>query len=110
MQQRIIALMFLCLCTIRIGLAQEFKVWNRTVQVHGFVSQGFVKTDHNNWLTMNSRQFSGAMTDMGLNTTSQLTDKFSRISFQGRARRLAQPGRHDSSAESRVRQSRGGPG
>lgn len=46
------------------------------MQVHGFFSQGFVKTDGNNWLTMNSSAGSGAMTDMGLNLSSQLTDKF----------------------------------
>jgi hypothetical protein len=60
----------------QIGRAQEFKVWDRTVQVHGFASQGFVYTDENNWLTMNTSQGSGAMTDMGLNMSSQLTDKF----------------------------------
>jgi hypothetical protein len=35
--------------------AQEFKVWDRAVQVHEFFSQGFVKTDENDWLTMNTR-------------------------------------------------------
>jgi hypothetical protein len=56
--------------------AQDFKLWNRDVQVHGFASQGFVYTDQNNWLTMNTTSGSGAMTDMGLNISSQLTDKF----------------------------------
>ena len=37
-----------------IGLhAQEFRVFSRTVQVHGFGTQGFVHTGENNWLTMN---------------------------------------------------------
>ncbi len=40
--------------------AQEFKLFDRTVQVHGFVSQGFVYTDNNNWLTMNTNEGSAA--------------------------------------------------
>ena len=54
---------------------QEFKIGNRTVQVHGFFSQGFIYTSDNNWLSMNTSQGSGAMTDMGLNLSSQLTEK-----------------------------------
>jgi hypothetical protein len=80
-----------CLCAARIGEAQEFRAWNRTVQVHGFLSQGFVKTDQNNWLTMNTRAGSGAMTDMGLNMSSQLTDKF-RVGAQVYDRNLGQLG------------------
>lgn len=56
--------------------AQEFKFFDRTVQVHGFGSQGYVKTDGNNWLTMNtSDDGSFHMTDVGLNLSSPLTDK-----------------------------------
>jgi hypothetical protein len=55
--------------------AQEFKVLGRTVQVHGFVSQGFIYTNDNNWLTMNTSQGSAAFTDFGLNMSSHLTDK-----------------------------------
>ena len=55
--------------------AQEFKLFDRTVQVHGWLSQGFVYTNDNNWLTMNTSSGSGAMTDMGLNLSTQLTDK-----------------------------------
>src|SRR5262249_3921408 len=36
---------------------------------------GFVYTDQNNWLTMNTSAGSGAMTDMGLNVSSRLTEK-----------------------------------
>jgi hypothetical protein len=76
----------------QIGRAQEFKVWDRTVQVHGFASQGFVYTDENNWLTMNTSQGSGAMTDMGLTVSSQLTDKF-RVGAQVYDRNLGELGR-----------------
>lgn len=79
------------LCVAQIGQAQEFKVANRSVQVHGFFSQGFVYTDHNNWLTMNTSQGSGAMTDMGLNLSSQLTDKL-RVGAQIYDRNLGQLG------------------
>lgn len=76
MHRQIVGWAMVCLCAGQLGRAQEFKVWNRTVQVHGFASQGFVYTDDNNWLTMNTSQGSGAMTDMGLNMSTQLTDKF----------------------------------
>jgi hypothetical protein len=76
MDRRILAFALLCLSASYPSHAQEFKVLDRAVQVHGFFSQGFVKTDENNWLTMNTRQGSGAMTEMGLNISSQLTDRF----------------------------------
>ena len=56
--------------------AQEFKVGNKDVQVHGFGTQGFVHTNDNNWLTMNtSGTGSGAFTDMGLNMGMQINPK-----------------------------------
>jgi hypothetical protein len=64
-----------CLWVGETAGAQEFRLWNRSVQVHGFASQGFVYTSHNNWLTMNSVDGSGAMTEMGLNVSSQLSDR-----------------------------------
>jgi hypothetical protein len=57
--------------------AQEFKLFDRTVQVHGFASQGFVHTDNNNWLTMETSDFgSGEFTDFAVNASTQLTDRF----------------------------------
>jgi hypothetical protein len=91
MHRWLLSCLLCCLCAARIGEAQEFRAWNRTVQVHGFLSQGFVKTDHNNWLTMNTHAGSGAMTDMGLNMSSQLTDKF-RLGAQVYDRNLGQLG------------------
>lgn len=72
-------------------LAQEFKIANRTVQVHGFASQGFVYTAGNNWLTMGSTQGSAAMTDMGLNMSSQVSDRL-RVGAQVYDRNLGQLG------------------
>ena len=71
--------------------AQEFKLFDREVQVHGWLSQGFLYTDQNNWLTMNTTSGSGAMTDMGLNMSAQVTDKF-RIGAQVYDRNLGQLG------------------
>lgn len=78
--------------------AQEFRVLNRTVQVHGFVSQGFVRTDENNWLTMNSSQGSGAFTDFGLNMSAPVTDKL-RVGAQVYDRNLGQLGQYHPSLD-----------
>jgi hypothetical protein len=71
--------------------AQEFTVADKPVQVHGFGSQGFVMTQGNNWLTMNTTQGSGAMTDFGLNISSQVTKKF-RMGVQVYGRNLGELG------------------
>lgn len=91
MHWRIAGCVLVCLWTGQIGRAQEFKVWDRTVQVHGFASQGFVYTNQNNWLTMNTSHGSAAMTDMGLNMSSQFTDKF-RVGAQVYDRNLGELG------------------
>jgi hypothetical protein len=78
--------------------AQEFKLLDRTVQVHGYVSQGFVYTNHNNWLTMDTTDGSGAMTDMALNASSQITDKF-RVGAQVFDRNLGQLGQYHPSLD-----------
>jgi hypothetical protein len=53
----------------------DFHVDNRDVQVHSFFSQGFGYSNDNNYLTMNTSQGSFAMTDGGVNISTQLTDK-----------------------------------
>ena len=80
--------------TVSAGLrAQEFKIFDRTVQTHGFASQGFVHTDDNNWLTMNTSNVgSGEFTDFGANASTQITDKF-RVGAQIYDRNLGQLGR-----------------
>lgn len=54
--------------------AQEFKVFNRDVAVHGFWSSGFAYSNHNNYLTMptSSGDYFG---DAAVNVSSQLTEK-----------------------------------
>src|SRR5262245_57344847 len=78
--------------------AQEFKVADKTIQVHGFGSQGFVWTEGNNWLTMDTTRGSGAMTDFGLNASSQLTKKF-RLGMQVYARNLGALGEFQPSVD-----------
>jgi len=73
MRPRIAKLALIFSCTGPIALhAQEFKVLDRTIQVYGFASQGFVYTDENNCLTMHSNQGSGAFTDFGVNVSRRL--------------------------------------
>src|SRR4051812_20688683 len=55
--------------------AQEFRIGNVPVQTHGFMSQGFAKSDENNFLTMKTSDGSGALTDGGANVSAQLTKK-----------------------------------
>jgi hypothetical protein len=65
------------LCAAPLGLrAQDFRLFGRNFQVHGFASQGFVYTNDNNYLTMDTSQGSLKMTDGGVNISSSLTDKF----------------------------------
>jgi hypothetical protein len=54
----------------------DFSVDGKSVQIHSFGSQGFMATDQNNYLTTNTSQGSFAMTDIGANISTQLTDKF----------------------------------
>jgi hypothetical protein len=83
-------LILACWCVSEISSqAQDFKIFNRDMQVHGFASQGFVYTNTNNWLTMNSSEGSGAFTDFGLNLSTSVTDKL-RIGAQVYDRNLGQ--------------------
>lgn len=93
MRRRIIGLALICFYAGQIALhAQEVKLWGRTLQFHGFVSQGFVHTSGNNWLTMNSSNVgSGEFTDFGANASVQITDKL-RMGAQLYDRRLGDLG------------------
>jgi hypothetical protein len=78
--------------------AQEFKLLGRTVQVHGFASQGFVYTNDNNWLTMDTSDGSGAFTDFGLNLSAPITDRL-RVGGQVYDRNLGQLGQYHPSLD-----------
>src|ERR1035437_10832374 len=74
--RRLVELVFACFCACQLTLqAQDFKLFGREVEIHGFASQGFVYTNTNNWLTMNTNQGSGAFTDFGFNVSTSVTDK-----------------------------------
>src|SRR5690606_23975894 len=49
-------------------------------EIHGFVSQGFIKTSKNNYLAQSERG-SFEFTEVGLNVTKQITDRF-RVGMQ----------------------------
>ena len=75
--------------------AQEFKIGTKSVQVHGFGTQSYIKTNDNNWLTMNtSGGGSGAFTDMGLNANLQIKPNL-RIAGQFYDRKLGKLGNWD---------------
>jgi hypothetical protein len=67
--------------------AQEFKVFDHTVQVHGFASQGFAYSNNNNFLTMNTSNGSPAFTEGAVNLSTSITDKF-RVAAQGYDRKI----------------------
>jgi len=67
--------------------AQDFKLGSRTVQVHGFGSQGFAYTNNNNFLTMNTSHGSPALTEAALNLSMPVSDKF-RVGGQGYLRKI----------------------
>jgi hypothetical protein len=94
MYHRVLGLIFVSLCLCQAAMqAQDFKLFDRDVQIHGFASQGFVHTSDNNWLTMNTSGFgSGEFTDFGANASTQITDKF-RIGAQLYDRNLGGLGR-----------------
>ncbi len=84
----------LTVCVGRLILhAQEVKIFDRTVQMHGFASQGFVHTNDNNWLTMETSNIgSGEFTDFGANASTAITDKL-RVGAQIYDRNLGQLGK-----------------
>jgi hypothetical protein len=101
MRRRMVLLVFVCACVCagQITLhAQEFKLFDRTIQVHGFVSQGFVYTSDNNWLTMNTSQGSAAFTDFGVNLSTRINDRL-RVGAQLYDRNLGQLGRYHPSLD-----------
>src|SRR6202046_2971791 len=96
---RMIRAVLVCLCAGHAFVhAQEFKLFDRMVQVHGFVSQGFVYTNENNWLTMNTSQGSAAFTEFGLNLSSSINDKL-QVGAQGYDRNLGQLGQYHPSLD-----------
>jgi hypothetical protein len=67
----------------------KFDLAGRQVQVHSFGSQGFAYSNDNSYLTMNTGQGSFNFDDLGVNLSTQITDKF-RVGAQGYTRRLGE--------------------
>jgi hypothetical protein len=70
----------------------DFKIADRTVQVHSFASQGFAYSNDNNYLTMKTSDGSFAMTDGGVTVSTQITDKF-RVGAQAYDRNIGVMGK-----------------
>lgn len=96
MSRRIIVVLA-CLTSVEALPAQDispymnFDLFGKPVQIHGFVSEGYVYTSDNNWLTMDTSKGSFDMTDVGFNISTQLTDKF-RVGAQVYDRRFGRLG------------------
>ena len=79
-----------CLAAFTVSVcanAQEFKIFDRSVQVHGYGSQGVAYSNNNNFLTMNTSNGSPALTEGAVNISTSITDKF-RVGAQGYARKI----------------------
>jgi hypothetical protein len=89
-----VGLAFFALFAVAPGPAppQEIKAFDKSVQLHGFGTQGFIYTEDNNWLTMNTSAGSLKFTDVGINLGSQLSSHV-RIGVQGYDRELGKLGR-----------------
>ena len=99
MHRRILGLVFACFFAGQLTLrAEDFKLFDREVAIHGFASQGFIYTNTNNWLTMNTSQGSAAFTDFGVNVSSSVTDKL-RVGAQLYDRNLGQLGQYHPSLD-----------
>ncbi len=76
----------------RLSAQFDFNIGNMPVQIHSFATQGFLYSNDNNYLTMNTSQGSFAMTDAAVNISMSVTDKF-RIGAQVYDSNVGQLGR-----------------
>jgi hypothetical protein len=74
---------------LRAQLALSVK--GRELQIHGFLSQGYAYSNQNNYLTMQTSRGTAAFSDIGLNVSTQLTDKL-RVGAQIYSRNVGQLG------------------
>src|SRR5581483_1747008 len=59
----------------RLNAQVDFRIDGQPVQIHSFLTQGFLATDENNYLTMQTTRGSFAYTEMGVNASMRLSDK-----------------------------------
>ena len=100
MHRRIVGMALFCLAAVpAVVQAQDFRLFDRQIQVHGFASQGYFYTTGNNWLTMTTNgDGSPGFTDFGLNMSTQVTDEF-RVGAQVYDRNLGQLGQYHPSLD-----------
>jgi hypothetical protein len=67
------------------------KVGDKELQFHGFMQQGFASSSGNNFLTMDTRDGSVALTDGGMNASMMVTKKL-RVGFQIYSRNIGDLG------------------
>src|SRR5436190_1785230 len=77
---RLLLALPLLLATPALAIDDESNVLS-DVEVHGFVSQGFIKTIRNQYLVAHSRRGSFDLSEAGLNVTKTVTDRL-RLGFQ----------------------------
>jgi hypothetical protein len=82
---------FLALFSLFSGAA--FALEQGQIDIHGFISQGYLRTDHNNYLAQ-TEEGSFEFNELGLNFGTDLTDKL-RIGMQFFARDLGKYGNDD---------------
>jgi hypothetical protein len=86
MPRRIPLLLIACICAARL-FAQNLE----GIEVHGFVTQGFLYSSHNNYLTIKSSAGSLQWTDGAVSFSDSLTDKL-RVGIQLHMYQLGQLG------------------
>lgn len=92
MFQRGVALLAIALAAPAMLHAQfDFNVKGHQVQVHSFASQGYAKSDQNNFLTMYTQKGTAGFSDGGLNLSTHLTDHM-RVGAQGYIRNIGHLG------------------
>ncbi len=84
---RVFSLTALC----ALSAVAQFKVAGKDVQVHAFFQQGFLASTGNNFLTMQTKGGSFAMTDGGFNIGAKLTPKL-RVGAQAFSRNIGDLG------------------
>jgi len=90
--EKLILTTFLCAAPVALHAQFDFNLDGRPVQVHSFASQGFMYTNQNNYMTMNTTAGSFAFTDFGANVSAKLTDNF-RVGAQIYDRNIGQLGK-----------------
>ena len=76
MPRRMLLLLLLCISVYSLR-AQDLA----GIEIHGFATQGFLYSSHNNYLSMQSSSGSSAWTDGAVSVTDSLTDNF-RVGIQ----------------------------